>query len=358
MEKILSLLAVALIFCGASALADKRTEFSKDFRLNRVQSEFLGKFGKISPSGNTMKLPSNPYEGAEKDKYKKIFGDSQNLAFLLYEDGELKIEHYADRVTDKLPLFVYSITKSFIGLSAVKLSCDKGISLDSNLGDYSKNLKKSPYESVSLRNALKMQSGFNKKFDMVGEWETIFYWKETIAEMRARKAKLERKSGQTFLYDGNDTDALAQFIEDVSGKSLDKYVRENFVAKAGLQSSIYWLRDKSGTSWGRVGLMATPRDLIRLSLRYIDIIEENECVKTSFGEMSNLDKSNGKYGFQVWLPSNNNKFGGKFNRLEMHGFGGQFIFIERATKKVGFVYSVTPNYKSDIYKTFWKSVGK
>lgn len=324
-----------------------------DFRLNRVQSEFLGKFDRIAKAKNVKKLKENLYLNDELKKYSKIFEDRNNLAFLLYKDGALRVKEYAAGV--EKPLFVYSVTKSFVGLTAIAVACQKSIGLQDALGKHSKSLENTAYSTVTLHNALKMQSGVPRKSNMVKEFEEIFSGKESTKSIREIVSKNAKTQGRRFDYNGADTDALIQFIEDVTGKKFHSIFTRYFIKKAGTKNNVYWLSDLDKQAVGRFGLMATPEDLIRLSIAYIDLINDNECIRNNFDQMTNSDKSGGKYGYQTWLPPKKYVTGKNTDRVVFKGFGGQRIFIERSSKTVGFVYSIDEKYRNNLDSVFWRT---
>lgn len=345
--KILVLLAC---ITGTATIAETASERSKNFRLNRVQTIFLYKFTKFSNSEKAIPIKENISQIYRKN-FSKIHSDPLNLAFLLYKENELKISEVKQEAKNK-PLFMYSVSKTFVGMEALITSCEKNISLDEKLGQVSR-LENTVYEDVTLRNALKMQSGVDASFDMVGEFNLIFEGQETPDSIRNKKMKPARNQGVKFYYNGNDTDALMAFIESSTGEKWSQRFDRHFVKPAGVESEVFWLNNVTGQALGRVGLMATPEDIIRLSLNYIDILDRNVCVRNLFEQMLINDKSGGRYGFQVWLPPNHSSNGKKFDRFQMMGFGGQRVYVERSTRTIGLVYSLGDKYLSDVSRTFW-----
>jgi CubicO group peptidase (beta-lactamase class C family) len=334
--------------------AQSRTERSVDFRLNRVQSEFLGKFDRIAKAGNVKKLRENLYLNDELKNYSKIFEDSNNLAFLLYKGGAIRVKKYAEGVENK-PLFVYSVTKSFVGLTAIAVACQKSIDLQEVLGKYSKSLQNTAYSAVTLHNVLKMQSGVPRKSDAVREFGEIFSGKESAGSIRQIVSNLAKPQGKKFDYNGADTDALVRFIEDVTRNKFQSIFSQYFINKVGTQNNVYWFKDKDKQALGRFGLMATPEDLIRHSIAYIDLISDNDCIRNNFDQMINSDKSNGNYGYQVWLPPKKYITDKTTDRIVFKGFGGQRIFIERSSKTVGIVYSIEGKYRNNLDNIFWET---
>jgi CubicO group peptidase (beta-lactamase class C family) len=334
--------------------AQSKADRSVDFRLNRVQSEFLGKFDRIAKASKVRKLKENLYANDELKAYSKIFEDRNNLAFLLYKDDAIRVKEYADGV-EKKPLFVYSVTKSFVGLSAIAIACEKSIDLQEEMGKYSKSLENTAYSAVTLHNALKMQSGVPRKSDSVKEFEEIFLGKESTESIRQIVSKRAKTQGKKFDYNGADTDALVKFIEDVTGNKFQSIFTKYFIKKAGTKNNVYWLKDRDKQAVGRFGLMATPEDLVRLSIAYIELIDNNKCIRNNFDQMTNNDKSGRKYGYQTWLPPKKYVTDKNNDRIVLSGFGGQRIFIERSSKTVGFVYSIDEKYRNNLDNIFWQA---
>ena len=124
-----------------------------------------------------------------------------------------------------------------------------------------------------------------------------------------------------------------------------------------MSSSVFWQQAKDGTTIGSYGLMVTPRDAINLAIQYLEILDTDKCVESHFNQMFKADKSDGRYGFQVWRhqtieTSDTSKF-------YMAGHGGQYLIMDRNSGSVAFIYSIFRDYSSEpVIDIFYKTLNR
>ena len=139
-------------------------------------------------------------------------------------------------------------------------------------------------------------------------------------------------------------------LEHIRKSDLDIVVKDifnfsdKFVHLSRVSSSVYWQQAKNGEAIGAYGLMATPRDAISLAVKYLEILDTNKCVESHFNQMSKADKSDGRYGFQVWRHQTTET--SETIKFYMAGHGGQYLIMNRNSGSVAFIYSVFRDYSS------------
>jgi len=222
MKKIFTcLLFIISINAAQSAHADNKT---LKFRLGGIQSKIETNFTKIEQKEIIKRTPLNQNNVGDSDFY-EIMRDKNNVAFI-YDDGSGVVEeNYNYSASYKTPFFVYSISKSFTGMMLLHSICQNDIkSLDKKMGDVSQRLKSTIYENVTIRNALKMQSGVGENFfkklqipmflSFLNKEKTPIDWINEISD--------KYDQGQKFLYNANDANALGIVLEDITGRNMQE----------------------------------------------------------------------------------------------------------------------------------------
>ena len=339
-------LVSVLVSFFAFSLSANANEKILQFRLGGIQSKIGTNFAELITPKDQQPIFSNVDKKFQKN-FSAITSHSNNIAFLFFDGEKLTAEKYNHNADSSTPLFLYSITKSFTGLMLLQEICQRSdITLDDTIGLFSDRLKKTVYEDVSIRNALKMQSGVGEDF-FKNTQKQMF-----ISFLRIEKTPLDwitgiadkKPEGQHFWYNANDTNAIGILLEDLSGKSIIENFSDKFVYLSRASSSVYWQQAKDGEAIGAYGLMVTPRDAISLAIQYLKILDTNKCVESHFNQMSKADKSDGRYGFQVWRHQTIEK--SDTSKFYMAGHGGQYLIMNRNSGSVAFIYSVFRDYSS------------
>ena len=343
----------------AFSLSATANEKILQFRLGGIQSKIGTNFAELITPKDQQPIFSNVDKKFQKN-FSAITSHSNNIAFLFFDGEKLAAEKYNHNADSSTPLFLYSITKSFTGLMLLQEICQRSdIALDDTIGLFSDRLRKTVYGDVSIRNALKMQSGVGEDF-FKNTQKQMF-----ISFLRLEKAPLDwikgndnkKSEGQHFWYNANDTNAIGVLLEDLSEKSIVDNFSEKFVHMSRASSSVYWQQAKDGEAIGAYGLMVTPRDAISLAIQYLKILDTNKCVESHFNQMSKADKSDGRYGFQVWRHQTIEK--SDTSKFYMAGHGGQYLIMDRNTGSVAFVYSVFRDYSSEsVIDIFYETLNR
>ena len=355
----LILLVTVSVSFFAFSLPANANEKILQFRLGGIQSKIGTNFAELMAPKDQRPIFSNVDEEFQK-KFSAITSHSNNIAFLFFDGEKLTAEKYNHNAGSSTPLFLYSITKSVTGLMLLQEICQRSdIALDDTIGLFSDRLKKTVYRDASIRNALKMQSGVGEDFFKKTQKQMF------ISFLRIEKTPLDwitgiadkKPGGQHFWYNANDTNAIGILLEDMSGQSIVDNFSDKFVFLSRALSSVYWQQAKDGEAIGAYGLMVTPRDAISLAIQYLKILDTNKCVETHFNQMSKADKSDGRYGFQVWRHQTIEK--SDTSKFYMAGHGGQYLIMDRNTGSVAFIYSVFRDYSSEpVIDIFYETLNR
>ncbi len=331
---------VMFVFYAYSANANEK---SLNFRLGIIQSKTDTNFRKFNFTKNKTRIE---LENNKKYDFSKIIADKNNIAFLFYDGQKLTYEKYNYTADQHTPLFLYSITKSFTGLLLIHSLCEKGlIDLDVEMGDLSNRLQGTVYEKVTIRNALKMQSGVGRNFFKKLQLPMFmsFLKREKTPLDWLGEVKQDSLQGQNFWYNANDTNSLGILIEDLTRESIATNFSKVFVKDEKFNDDLFWQYSKDGENIGAYGLMASGQDVIRLGSQFMEILDTNKCVSDTYETMMFGDKSKGNYGFQVWV--HHSQKGNDDGRFFGEGYGGQYLLMDMADRSVGFIYSVNKKYE-------------
>ncbi|KAJ6096524.1 beta-lactamase/transpeptidase-like protein [Penicillium sp. IBT 16267x] len=172
----------------------------------------------------------------------------------------------ADPVTDSVPAQVWSVTKSVVGMLAGMAIADGKLDIDRQIGDYL------PYElgwgdevhrAITVRDILTETSGTQEA--ILAEAATVVTDPSTMQEFLAQK--ITHPPGTHFEYGQRDADAVAYIVQSALGRDLQDYAQERLFGPLGIEkSSYFWLRDRSGNTYGYAWLFIAPKHLARLGL--------------------------------------------------------------------------------------------
>ena len=322
----------------------------KKFRLDTIPNKMIYQWAKLSGMGGEKKVKKSGPAKKEITKYlDQIASDPVNVV-VLHTDlakGIIDYEKYAHGVSEHTPLFLYSVTKSFVAISTLSAICEAGIDIDDDMGKHSTRLRKTVYAEVSIRQVLKMQSGvmsdeYFKKNKQIPVFRSLMQKEQTPLETIQQLKSSQLDEGESFDYSGYDTNALLILTEDITkGKFLDRF-QKDFLTNNKLPKPVYWMSSKNDEPVGMAALTASANNVVRLASRFHEILSENKCVSDLFSQGKLHDRSDGKYGFQVWYTGWTSK--DRKDIIHMRGNGGQIISINIPTKTVTFVYSLAQKY--------------
>ncbi len=249
-------------------------------------------------------------------------------SLLIARHGKLVFEGYYAPYTQDTLHRMYSQTKSFVSLAIGLLVTDGKIRLDDKICDYFPDYLPGvvhPWiQEMEVQHLLKMQTCYDKttydKASTTQKWGRSFF-----------QAVPTHRPGSVFQYDTSGTFVLGELVQRVSGKKIDEFLRERFLDDIGISPELFIMQDAYGVCRGGCGLMAKPRDMMRVALMLMNDGKHPDDYKdpegrqlypkeylkeaTSFrtATIQNSYKEDG-YGYKFWMMPNG---------YMMLGMGGQ-----------------------------------
>ena len=171
-----------------------------------------------------------------------------------------------DPLTDSIPMQVFSVTKSVVGILAGMATADGKLDLERPIGDYLPNEPgwgDKAHRAITVRQLLTETAGTQEA--ILAEAATVLTDPSAIQEFLAQD--IEHPPGTYFEYGQRDADAAAYIVQSAVGQDLQDYAQERLFGPLGIKkSSYFWLRDRSGNSYGYAWLFIAPKHLARLGL--------------------------------------------------------------------------------------------
>lgn len=243
-----------------------------------------------------------------------------------------------------------SITSVCIGI-AIKKGLIKNI--DDPIYPYFKAKYEKEFDDekkkISIRNLLTMTSGL--------DWnEGVSYRDPRNTELRMDMSSdpigfilgrpIVAKPGETWNYNGGNTQLLAEIIRLVSGQSIDEFAKKELFIPLGI-NNFEWISLTKNMPAAASGLRLRSRDLLKIGLLYMnDGVWNNRqllnpdwidlSLNPAITQLSTKDKNAG-YGFQFWT-SRETIDGRAIDIVEAKGNGGQRIFL---CKSLGLLVVIT-----------------
>lgn len=265
-------------------------------------------------------------------------------SFLAEQSGEILMEEYLPPYSSTDLHRMFSITKSFCSIAIGFLYAQGRISLDDPITGYFPefDLSKDPHswlKDMTIRQMLTMETCHTSttyKVDSEKNWVESFF-----------VTPPSHRSGRIFLYDTSSSHTLAALIKKVTGKGVLNYLREMCLEEIGFSRDSYIINDPFGSEMGGSGLMALPRDLLKLGRYCLDIICHGKGLFSDylrdavsfqvptihFGQT--LDEQQG-YGYQFWRIREG---------FAMYGMGGQYVLFYPELDLIFTVTADTQNIK-------------
>ncbi|KAL4889789.1 beta-lactamase/transpeptidase-like protein [Aspergillus ambiguus] len=171
-----------------------------------------------------------------------------------------------DPLTDSLPWQVWSVTKSVVGMLAGMAIADGKLDIERPISDY---LPDEPgwgdaaHRAITVREIFTETSGVQEA--LIAEAATVLTDPSTIQEFLAQR--IVHPPGSYFEYGQRSADAAAYLVQSAVGRDLQEYAQDRLFGPLGIdKSSYFWLRDRSGNSYGYAWLFMAPKHLARLGL--------------------------------------------------------------------------------------------
>lgn len=184
-------------------------------------------------------------------------------AVLIAKNGKISSNGYgyADRenkikATPNTVFSTGSVTKQFTGAAILKLEMQGKLSVQDKISKYFKNVP-ADKNDITIHQLLTHSAGFP---GMVG-YDFEFLTKDDYIK-RALASELLFKPGEKYEYSNVGFALAAAIIEQVSGKSYEKFLHKNLFVPAGMKNTGYSIPDwsdeqvsvgyKDGERWGKM----------------------------------------------------------------------------------------------------------
>ena len=264
------------------------------------------------------------------------------VGLLVIKDGEIVFEEYDQGNTPETRWMSFSIAKSVVSLLMGAAIREGRIeSLDDPVAAYLPGLEGTPYEDVTLRNALQMASGVEWDEDYADPRSDVSTSRGTAAErIRFLGAKPRvAPPGERFNYNTGETHLVGGVVRAAVGSDLSSYLSQKIWKPFGMESDAYWqLVEPGGAEDGGCCISATLRDYGRIGLFALreGVLPDGTAVLPDgwMAESTTPSKSNDGYGYLWWLSDT-----GGYRAL---GIFGQAIFIDPEENLVIVTHGVWP----------------
>ncbi|RMZ76825.1 hypothetical protein DV738_g4736, partial [Chaetothyriales sp. CBS 135597] len=208
-----------------------------------------------------------------------------------------------DPLTDGIPNNVWSSTKSVVSI-LTGIAADKGkLHVDDPIGDY---LPSGPgwgdeaHRAITIRNLLSQSAGLDEA--ILAEAATLIL--DQSASQEALAQPLKYPPGTHFEYSQRVPDLLAFVVQQAVGEDLQDFAQANLFDPLGIPSdSYFWLRDRSGNTYGYALLFIPPTQFAKLGLLLQNNGSWNEQAVVSASWVESLAQStptNPCYGWLFW----------------------------------------------------------
>jgi CubicO group peptidase (beta-lactamase class C family) len=274
---------------------------------------------------------------------------------LVLKDGRIVLEDYELGFDARSRWASFSMAKS-VASTLIGVAMQQGLiaSLDDPVGKYVPALRGSAYESVSLRNVLRMASGV--RWDETYTDPNSDCRKLTDAQLRhvpgasmAYMATLKAAApqGTVWNYNSGEANIAGAVLEAATHRPLAQYLSETLWSRLGMESdATWWTESPGGMGLSGVGLGATLRDYARFGLfvQNDGVVDGRRLVPAGWFQAAGSPQVIGgravDYGYLWWpVPAGDAVHAGAF---EAEGIFGQRLYIHRAERLVIVVLSARP----------------
>ncbi|MEP7319986.1 MAG: serine hydrolase domain-containing protein, partial [Panacibacter sp.] len=282
----------------------------------------------------------NPLPAAEIKKYEQEISDYYDTNFsrtgfngsiLVAKNGQVLFEDYkgtynfatGEAITEHTPFHLASISKTFTGMTVLKLWEEGRISLDDSLQKF---FPKLPYKGVTVKMLLNHRSGLpNYLYFMDSFWNRktkATNW-DVVNFMIAHRPPIEAMPGKSYHYSNTNFMLLALIVEIVTQESFPVYMKDSVFVPLGLKDSyVFSITDTShyiatysvtkpfpmdhlDCTYGDKNIYSTVRDLFEWDKAlYKNTFLKKSTTDMAFTPYSNERKSMHNYGLAWHLYFN------------------------------------------------------
>lgn len=208
-----------------------------------------------------------------------------------------------DPVTDQVPWNVWSSTKSVVSILTGIAADQNRLNLDDQIGKYlptGSGWGDSAHRKITIRHLLTQTSGLRES--AFAEVASTGADPDIVQEALAQP--VTDKPGTRFKYGQRQVDLLAYVVERAVKQDLQTFAQRNLFDPIGIpKSSYFWLRDRSGNTYGFAHLFLPPTQYAKLGLLMLNdgVWNGHRVVSSSYvHKTARPTSTNGCYGFLFW----------------------------------------------------------
>ena len=297
-------------------------------------------------------LALNPADQEAFAETYKNWSETGGKALLVWQNGELVLETYAEGVSPTDRSKSFSMHKSILGLVAATMEADGLISLDDPISQYVDAYKKGGREKLTIRDMLQHKSGLERYPFSPPSLDALNMLLSDKIEKTALKAK---RVDDVPVFDYSNINhqvagaALRQALAEKTSQTYAEYLSSRIWKPAGASDAYLWSETETGSPRFYAGLQANARDWLKLGI----LIAENngEIVpKSAIDAFLAPSSLNSGYGLGIWLgsPADGAREYGPSTEMVVpsadpfiledtvffDGFGGQRVYISDSANLV------------------------
>lgn len=232
-------------------------------------------------------------------------GQTNAIAFM--HNGQFIYEDYQNGYNPKTRAHMWSVTKS-VTTALVGIAVAEGLvdSIHDPIKRYLPEAADTVWEGVSIEDLLQMESGTywvdvpvhqpEQLVLMGADFHSNGLYGMTRDEYLLRLTRVS-EPGDFYRYNSGDAQMLAWLLERVYARPYAEILSEKIWQPAGMRDDALVMVDRLGNTFASMGLMATPRDMLRFGELFRNggrSLDGRQIVPEAWVEAShNYDKANG-----------------------------------------------------------------
>lgn len=285
-------------------------------------------FSPLSPAA------AEAYRQAAQEYYDKhLVRTGFNGEILVAKNGEIVFEDYRgyrnfktmEPITANTPLHLASISKTFTGMTIMRLWEQGRISLDDDMLKYFPTL---PYHGVTIKMLLSHRSGLPNYLNFMDS-----FWnkkkkasnQDVVDFMALHKPKIEALPGRVYHYNNTNFMLLALVIEQITHQSYPQYMKDSVFTPLGLKNTyVFSMKDTATYVPTYIGRWPYPMD-------HVDCTYGDKNIYSTVRDLFAWDKALYQHTFVkastlalAYAPQSN-------ERRSMHNYGfGWHLYFNHA----------------------------
>ncbi len=278
-------------------------------------------------------------------------GSTNAIAFA--HNGQFIYEHYQNGYNPDTRAHMWSVTKS-VTTALVGIAVAEGLvdSIYDPIKKYIPDAADTVWEGVSIEDLLQMESGTYWVDVPVHQPEQLvlmgadFHSNGLYGMTRDEYLlKLTRVSppGEYYRYNSGDAQMLAWLLENIYQKPYAHILSEKIWRPAGMQDDALVMIDRVGNTFASMGLMATPRDMLRFGELFRNggrSLDGKQIVPAAWVAAShNYDKARGGGPRGYMWPHWGGEESGNYTAA---GYGHQRVSVAPSLNMVGVRFGNDP----------------